>query len=108
MIEVMITIVFLGVAIMSLGASSALALRQLQRSRIEVATWAAVQRQTDSLRLVGYDNVQSGSATVGGYPMTWSVSGTDPKMVVLEVRTPVRGTVRRDTTVLYLPKPAAP
>lgn len=104
LVEVLVTIVILAGALLSLAAASGHAARQLYHSRTDMNYWAAVQATADSISSVGYLNLSNGSATAGGYPMNWSVSGTDPKTVVLRMqRTSRTGQVIRDSLVMYFP-----
>lgn len=104
LVEVLVTIVILAGALMSLAAASGHAARQLYHSRTDMNYWAAVQATADSIASVGYDNLANGSATVQGYPMNWSVSGTDPKTLILRTqRTNRTGDVLQDSLVMYFP-----
>ncbi|MFQ5689515.1 MAG: prepilin-type N-terminal cleavage/methylation domain-containing protein [Gemmatimonadota bacterium] len=102
-IEILVALTILSVAIMSLITASTLATRQMKMSKADTKVWMAVQSELETLTAQGYDNVTAGSATVQGYPMTWTVSGTDPKKVTLIVqRKDWRQAVVPDTFVTYL------
>lgn len=103
LVEALIAVVILAVALLALAASGAIAARQIQRGRDDISRWAALQQQVEALQAAGYDAVEDGSAVVQGYPMSWTVSGEDPKKVTLTVERPgaLGGTVTQ-TYLLFL------
>lgn len=104
LIEVMIGMVMLTSALLGLIGASGLALHNTIRSRQNMQMWAAVQWKADSLVSLGWGNVTSGSDTVQGYAMSWTVSGTDVEQVGLLVDYPGRitGAMIQDTLFMYL------
>ncbi len=104
LIEVMIAMVILTVAILGFSSATGLALRTTNRGRQEIQLWAAVQWKADSLTAVGWGNVTAGSDTVNGYPMSWTVSGTNVEQIDLSVDHPslTTGAMVRNTLTLYL------
>lgn len=108
LVEVMIAVVILAIAVLGLAGAAGWAAAQLHRSRLDLNAWAVLQAQVDSLSSVDYDKLADGSTVVSGYPLEWSVSGTNPKKLVLEVQSNLRGQVRSDTLVLYFSDPDAP
>ena len=104
LIEVLVAIVILGGALGSLAAAGGHAARQVALSRRDLNVSAAMQSQMETLRTAGYKGISGDTAVVAGYWMEWTVSGTDPKKVVLEVRYTARaGNAVRDTVVLNFP-----
>ncbi len=104
LVEVLVALVILATALLSLAAAAGLAVRQLHYSQTDTEWWTAVQLQLEELSGQGFQNVADGSATVEGYPMSWTVSGSDPKTVTVEVtRTRRNGQVVVDTLLLILP-----
>ena len=85
LVEILVSIIILAAALLSLAAASGHAARQIYHSRRELRMWSAVQSQVDSLRAAGFNNLVAGSATVEGYPVSWNVTGTDPKTVTLDI-----------------------
>ncbi|NIS01065.1 MAG: hypothetical protein GWN99_08355, partial [Gemmatimonadetes bacterium] len=62
--------------------------------------------QVETLVAAGYDSVSTDSGTVQGYSMSWTVSGDDPKQILLVVhRENFRGQMVSDTVVTYLANP---
>ncbi len=106
LIEVMVAMTMLTSALLGLASAAGLALRTTIRGRQDMQLWAAVQWKADSLVSLGWGNVTTGSDMVHGYPMTWTVSGTDLKQIELLVDhvSLTTGATIRDTLVLYLAK----
>ena len=77
LIEVMVAMVMLTSALLGLASAAGLALRTTVRGRQDLQLWAAVQWKADSLVALGWGNVTNGSDTFQGYPMSWTVSGTN-------------------------------
>jgi Tfp pilus assembly protein PilV len=106
LVEVLIGVIILSVALLGLAAAGGVAARQVYRGRVDMGRWAALQQQLESLVAEGYDNVTGGSGTVQGYPMSWNVTGTNPKQITLVVtRENFRGQMVQDTVVTYLADP---
>ena len=109
LVEVLVAIIILGGALASIAAAGGHAARQVAGSRRDLNVSAAVQSQMETLRTRGYKGISSGNtsadtAVVNGYWMEWTVSGEDPKEVVLEVHWTNRaGTAVRDTVILNFP-----
>ena len=78
--------------------------RQLARTGETITeAAAAAQYQMETLRSLPYDSLASDSDTVWGFPLSWTVSGTTPKVVVLAVERPsVLGGITVDTFVTYV------
>ncbi len=108
LVEVIVAIIFLAGVLLSLAAATGLAARQMKHSQRDLNVSAALQTFVETLRSEGYVGIASrsstGSESVMGYPMTWNVSGTDPKKVVIDIEWLTRsGQAVRDTVVLNLP-----
>ncbi len=104
LIEVMIAMVMLTTAMLGLANAAGLAMRTTIRGRQDMQLWAAVQWKADSLVSLGWGNVTTGSDTFQGYPMSWTVSGTNPERIDLLVdhASLTTGATIRDTLILYL------
>ena len=83
LIEVLVAVILLSGLITVVAATSVTGARALQTGGSDTDYWAALSLQAESLLHDGHDVVASGSATVGGFPMSWTVSGGDPKTVTL-------------------------
>ena len=106
LVEILVALTILSGTLLSLASAAGLASRQLLSGRTDLNAWAASQSQAEDLMSRDFDTISSGSATVHGYPMTWTVSGTNPKKVLLEVGWTNRsGRAVTDTLVLYRAQP---
>ena len=106
LVEMLIGIVILAVALLALAAAGGVATRQVGYGRQDMGRWAAIQEQMETLVALGYDNVTDGSNTVQGYPMTWTVTGTDPKEITLVMeRVNYSGQTVQDTFMTYMANP---
>ena len=106
LVEILIGVVILSVALIGLAAAGSVAARQVYAGRQDMGRWAAIQEQLESLVALGYDSVTAGSNTVQGYPMTWTVTGTNPKqIIVLMERENYRGETVQDTFITYMADP---
>ncbi len=106
LVEILVALTILSGTLLGLAGAAGLASRQLLSGRTDLNAWAASQSQAEDLMSRDFDTISSGSATVHGYPMTWTVSGTNPKKVLLQMDwTNGRGLVVTDTVVLYRAEP---
>ena len=103
MIEVLVALIIFSITILGLTSAGIVAGGQLNMGRADIQLWTAVHYQMDQLTAEGYDSVTAGSATVQGYPMTWTIQGTTPKKILLVVDAKdSRGQVKPDTIVTYI------
>ena len=104
LIEVMVAMVMLTSAVLGLAAAAGLAVRTTIRGRQDIQLWAAVQWKADSLTSLGWGNVTNGSDTVNGYPVSWTVTGTNLERIDLSVdhASLATGAMIRNTLILYL------
>ena len=106
LVELMVAVMILAVALLGLAGAGGVAAQQLQIGRKDMTRWTAAQQQIEELVRTGYDSVTTGSSVVQGYPMTWTVTGTNPKKILFTVqRTNNSDQVVLDTTVLYFADP---
>lgn len=102
LLEVLVASVLLGIIITGVAPLMLVANSHLKDGQADGRMWGAVHRQMEGIVAQGYDDVSAGSATVDGLAMQWTVQGTNPKRVILEV---VDDRVRRtvtDTFVTYI------
>ena len=109
LIEVLIAITLLSVVMLSLASGAALALSQMSKGRQDLEYSADVQQVADSLLAIGWNNVSSGSSTVRGRAVNWTVSTLSANAQKVTIVVDRRGTantslVYSDTVSLYLAK----
>ena len=107
LVEVMIAITLLGVAIMSLAGAATLGLAQMGKARQDLQYSADVQQVADSLVGVGWNRVASGSSTIRGRPVSWTVTTVSARSQQVDIIVERRGqvsqtTVYQDTVTLFL------
>ena len=99
LVEVTVAITLLAVAMMSLAGAAALGLSQMGKARQDLQYSADVQQVTDSLVGVGWNKVSSGSSSIRGRPMNWTVSTLSPNSQRVDVIVERRG--QAQANVLY-------
>lgn len=99
LVEVIVSMTLLGVATMSLAGAAALGLSQMGKARQDLQYSADVQQVVDSLVSVGWNKVTSGSGTIRGRSVAWTVSTVNPNSQKLNVVVTRRG--QAQVNVLY-------
>jgi prepilin-type N-terminal cleavage/methylation domain-containing protein len=109
LVEVMVAITLLGVGIMSLAGAASLGLTQMGKARQDLQYAADVQQVADSLIGVGWNRVATGSSTIRGRPLSWTVTTASASSQKVDILVERRGqasetTVYQDTVTLFLAK----
>ena len=99
LVEILIAVSLLGLAMMSLAGAAALGLSQMGKARQDLHYSADVQQVADSLVAVGWNNVVSGSSTIRGRSVTWTVTAVNPNSRQVDVVVSRPG--HAQTTVVY-------
>ena len=103
LIEIIMAVLIFSVMMGGVMSAGLVASNQLRAGQNDVRVWKAVTYQLEKLIAEGYSSVSSGSDTVQGYSTVWTVTGTDPKKIILVIdRTTLSGDVRPDSFVTYL------
>jgi prepilin-type N-terminal cleavage/methylation domain-containing protein len=109
LIEILVAVTLLGLAMMSLAGAAALGLSQMGKARQDLQYSADVQQVADSLVSAGWNNVASGSSTIRGRPVIWTVTAVNANSQKVDVVVTRPGQaqtslVYSDTVRLYLAK----
>jgi prepilin-type N-terminal cleavage/methylation domain-containing protein len=109
LVEILVAVTLLGVAMMSLAGAAALGLSQMGKARQDLHYSADVQQVADSLVGRGWNKVTSGSSTIRGRPVSWTVTTISPNSEKVDVVVTRPGQanaalVYSDTVTLYLAK----
>ena len=109
LVEILVAVTLLAVAMMSLAGAAALGLSQMGKARQDLHYSADVQQVADSLVGRGWNNVASGSSTIRGRAVSWTVTTISPNSQKVDVIVTRPGqaqttTVYSDTVTLYLAK----
>ena len=103
LIEVVMALLIFSFMMGGLMSAGLLASNQLRVGQNDVKVWKAATYQLEKLIAEGYDSVSSGSDTVQGYGTAWTVTGTDPKKILLVIdRKTLSGDIMPDSFVTYL------
>ena len=103
LIEITVALVIFSIMMGGLMSAGLVASNQLRVGQNDVRVWKAATYQLEKLIAEGYDSVSSGSDTVQGYNTVWTVTGTDPKKILLVIdRKNLSGDLRPDSFVTYL------
>ena len=107
LVEILVAVTLLGVAMMSLAGAAALSLSQMGKAGQDLHYSADVQQVADSLVGLGWNNVASGSSTIRGRAVSWTVTTVSPNSQKVDVVGTRQGQaqttlVYSDTVTLYL------
>lgn len=109
LVEILVAVTLLGLAMMSLAGAASLGLSQMGKARQDLDYSADVQQVADSLVGVGWNKVSSGSSTIRGRPVSWTVTTVNPNSQKVDLVVTRRGhaqtsVVYSDTVTLFLAK----
>jgi prepilin-type N-terminal cleavage/methylation domain-containing protein len=109
LVEILVAVTLLAVAMMSLAGAAALGLSQMGKARQDLQYSADLQQVADSLVGRGWNNVTSGSSTIRGRAVSWTVTTLSPNSQKVDVIVARRGqaqttAVYADTVTLFLAK----
>src|SRR5690348_5675985 len=78
-VEILVGMSLLSVVMMGLAGATTLGLSQMAKARQDLQYSADVQQVADSLVAKGWNNVASGSQTIRGRSVAWTVTTLNPK-----------------------------
>ena len=109
LVEVMIAMTLMAVAMMTLASAAALGLTQMSKARQDLQYSADVQQVADSLVGAGWNRVSSGSSSIRGRAVAWTVTTMNPGSQRVDIIVQRRGlasqtTIYQDTVTLFLAK----
>jgi len=99
LVEILVAVTLLGCAVMSLAGAAALGLSQMGKARQDLGYSADVQQVADSLVGRGWGNVSTGSSTIRGRSVSWTVSTINPNSQKINLVVTRRG--QAQTNVIY-------
>ena len=95
----MVAMTLLGMTLMSLAGAAALGLSQMGKARQDLQYAADMQQVTDSLVASGWNASTSGSSTIRGRPVTWTVTNIGANSRKVDIVLQRRG--QANTSVIY-------
>lgn len=102
-IEVIMASLVMAILLGGLISAGTVAATQLRSSQTDMQIWKASTHQMERLMAQDYSTLVSGSDTVEGFNVVWTVTGTDPKEILLVIDRPTtRGEIRPDSFVTYV------
>lgn len=106
-VEILVGMSLLSVVMMGLAGAATLGLSQMAKARQDLQYSADVQQVADSLVAKGWNNVASGSQTIRGRSVAWTVTTLNPKSQQVTIVAQRRGlantsAIYSDTVTLYL------
>lgn len=105
--EVLVGMSLMSVVMMGLASAATVGLSQMAKARQDLQYSADIQQVADSLVAKGWNNVASGSQSIRGRALTWTVTTVNPKSQKVEIIAQRRGlanasVIYSDTLTLYL------
>ena len=106
-VEVLVGMSLMSVVMMGLAGAATMGLSQMAKARQDLQYTADIQQVADSLVAKGWNNVASGSQSIRGRALTWTVTTLNPKSQKVEIIAQRRGlantsVIYSDTLTLYL------
>ena len=107
LVEVLVSMTLLSFVMMGVGGAATLGLAQMEKARQDLQYSADVQQLTDSLVAKGWNNVATGSSTIRGRGVAWTVTNVNAKSQKVAIVVQRRGlanasVIYSDTVTLYL------
>ena len=88
LVETVMAIVIMSVAVLGTAQMGMVAHQQSRAGAVATDMWTVAQLSFEELRAEDFDSLASDTDTVRGYPVSWTVTGTEPKTVLLSVTRP--------------------
>ncbi len=109
LVEILVAVTLLGCAMMSLAGAAALGLSQMGKARQDLGYSADVQQVADSLVGLGWGKVATGSSSIRGRAVSWTVSTINPNSQKIDLVVTRRGqaqtnAIYSDTVTLFAAK----
>lgn len=107
LVEVLVSMTLLSFVMMGVGGAATLGLAQMEKARQDLQYSADVQQLTDSLVAKGWNNVATGSSTIRGRAVAWTVANVNARSQKIAIVVQRRGqanasVIYSDTVTLYL------
>ena len=107
LVEVLVSMTLLSFVMMGVGGAATLGLAQIEKARQDLQYSADVQQLTDSLVAKGWNNVATGSSTIRGRAVAWTVANVNARSQKIAIVVQRRGqanasVIYSDTVTLYL------
>ncbi len=87
MVEVIIAIIILTLGVMGMAGTTMLVVRQVTLARVMTERSVALQSVVERVQAMNYDNVGSGSDSLGVFRMTWSATAETSQSKLVRIIT---------------------
>ena len=88
MVELIVAMVVFTIAVLGMVQMGLVARQQTRAGEIATDVWTVAQLKLEEIKAIDFDSVSGGADSIGGYPVSWTVSGVDPKSVTLSITRP--------------------
>ena len=103
LVELVVAITLFALVVLGMVQMGMVSRTLARAGDLKTQSWSVASQQMERLRLTPFDYLVSGSDSVSGLPVEWTVTGTDPKTVTLLIERPdVLETAAVDTFVMYV------
>ena len=85
LIEVIVAMVILVVGVVGVAQYGLVARQQARRGQVAMDVWSVGHLKMEEILAQDFASIASGSDTVRGYPVRWTVTSTDPKRIKLVI-----------------------
>jgi prepilin-type N-terminal cleavage/methylation domain-containing protein len=87
MVEVIVAIVILAIGVLGLAGTTVYIVRQVTVADLMTERSAAFQTIVDQIQSLPYDNVGSGTSTIGVFTATWTSTNSGPQNKIVQIIT---------------------
>lgn len=87
MVEVIISIIILAIGVLGMAGTTMLVVRQVTLARVMTERSVAVQSVVERVQATNFDNVASGSDSLGVFRMTWSSTDETSQSKLVQIIT---------------------
>jgi Tfp pilus assembly protein PilV len=103
LVELVTAVMIFAIAVLGMVQMSVVATQTARGGELQTDMWSVAQMQFEELQNLSFAAINAGTDTFRGYPVAWTVTGTDPKTVSLMVTRPNPvGTQVVDTFVMAI------
>ena len=101
--EVVVAMVIFTIAVLGMVQMGLVARQQARAGELATDMWTVAQLKLEEIKATDFDSVSGGADSIRGYPVSWTVSGANPKSVTLSITRPnVLGGQKVDRVVMLV------
>ncbi len=87
-VELVVAIVIFAIAVLGMVHMGLVAGQQARAGELATDMWTVAQLKLEEIKATDFDSISGGADSIRGYPVSWTVSGADPKSVTLFITRP--------------------